>query len=108
MKGVVQLVIGNWYKNSDGASLEIIALDKDEGVVEIQYFDGAVEELDMDSWFESGMTSIPPPEDWTGPFDDLEADDMGDTEKSATHPDEWSNPIDTLEWEDEIDLDGDY
>ena len=34
--------VGDWYKTADGMSLEVIASDEDEGVVEIQYFDGAV------------------------------------------------------------------
>lgn len=99
-------VIGDWYKNPEGDLFEIIALDSDEGVIEIQYFDGAVEELDMDTWFQSGMVPRPAPEDWSGPFDDLEKDDFGDTDE-AKHPDDWANPLDTLEWEDEVNLDED-
>ena len=96
-------VIGKWYQNDAGASLEIIALDSDEGVVEIQYFDGAVEELDFDTWYESGMKPAAAPEDWSGPFDDLVRDDMGDTEKTY-QPDDWANPVETIETEVEVDF----
>jgi len=90
--------IGSWYRNLQGQSFEVIALDEGEGIVEIQYFDGAVEELDMDTWYELELVEREPPEDWSGPFDDLEKDDFGDTEV-ARHPEDWSGPLDTIEWE---------
>lgn len=91
-------VIGDWYVTEEGASFEVIAVDLDDDVVEIQYFDGAVEELDMESWYAMEIKRREAPEDWSGPFDDLEKDDFGDTER-ARHPDEWSNPLDSLDWE---------
>lgn len=94
----VEPEIGAWYKNTEGESFEVIAMDDDEGIVEIQYFDGAVEELDRDTWYEMELVQREPPEDWSGPFDDLEKDDFGDTE-SVRHPEDWSGPLDTIEWE---------
>lgn len=90
--------VGEWYRNEQGAVFEVVAYEEDAGIIEIQYFDGAVEELDIDSWYGQMLTKSAEPEDWSGPFDDLVADDMGDTE-AARHHDEWANPIDTLEWE---------
>jgi len=90
--------IGAWYKNLEGESFEVIAVDEQEGIVEIQYFDGAVEELDLDTWYEMELIPREAPEDWSGPFDDLEKDDFGDTEM-VRHPEDWSGPLDTLEWE---------
>jgi hypothetical protein len=91
-------MVGDWYRTPEGESFEVIAVDRDEDVVEIQYFDGAVEELDMESWYAMDITPGEAPEDWSGPFDDLVRDDFGDTEQ-ARHPDEWSNPLDSLDWE---------
>ncbi len=88
--------IGSWYKNSEGLSFEVIALD--DGTVEIQYFDGAIEELDIDSWYEMDLAPREPPEDWTGPFDELERDDRGELDE-AVRPQSWSGPLDTLEWD---------
>ncbi len=89
--------VGKWYRNDSGASFEVVATDEDEGIVEIQYFDGAIEELDIDSWHSQRFQPGAAPEDWSGPFDDLVADDFGDTEQ-ARHPDERGNPLDTLDW----------
>jgi hypothetical protein len=91
-------LVGDWYLTEEGASFEVIAVDSDENLVEIQYFDGAIEELDMESWYAMEIKPREVPEDWSGPFDDLEKDDFGDTEQ-ARHPDEWSNPLDSLDWE---------
>ncbi len=90
--------IGDWYLTQEGGSFEVIAVDPDEGVVEIQYFDGAIEELDMESWYTMEIKPREAPEDWSGPFDDLEKDDFGDTEQ-ARHHDDWNNPLDSLDWE---------
>ena len=70
--------IGNWYRNEEtGNDFEVVALDEDAQTIEIQYFDGEVEELDLDAWYEQPIEGIEAPEDWSGPFDELEADDLG-------------------------------
>jgi hypothetical protein len=89
--------VGKWYRNESGASFEVVAMDEDEGIVEIQYFDGAIEELDIDSWYSQRLLPGAEPEDWSGPFDDLVADDFGDTEQVRL-PDERGNPLETLDW----------
>ncbi|OGI37025.1 MAG: hypothetical protein A2V91_06155 [Candidatus Muproteobacteria bacterium RBG_16_64_10] len=68
------------------------AIDKTEDMVEIQHFDGDVEELDRDSWYELDIEPIEPPEDWTGPLDDVEKDDLGYTETGMTGAD-WTEPL---------------
>ena len=87
--------IGEWYKDKSGQTFEVVALDNDEGSVEIQYFDGTVEELDLDTWKEQTIQLIEPPEDWSGSLD-IEKEDYGvDLEES--HFNEWANPLDELE-----------
>jgi hypothetical protein len=74
----VDPIIGNWYRNQEtGNDFEVVALDEDAQTIEIQYFDGEVEELDLDAWYELPIDPIEAPEDWTGPFDEIEADDLG-------------------------------
>jgi len=33
-----------------GRCFEVVALDDDDGTIEIQYFDGTVEEMDIEDW----------------------------------------------------------
>ena len=43
--------IGNWYRRTGGGELfEVVAVDEDDGTLEIQYFDGTVEEMDIEDW----------------------------------------------------------
>ena len=74
-------VIGHWYRIQGSDSFEIVAFDEDDGTIELQYFDGTVEEMDLEDWDaakESGsLEEIEPPEDWTGSVDvDPEEDDQ--------------------------------
>lgn len=76
-------VIGDWYTNEEEASFEVVAFDEEEGLIEIQFFDGTVEEIDLESWYEMELSPREPPEDWSGPFDDLIPDDLDEAEVAA-------------------------
>lgn len=68
--------IADWYKATNGETFEIVALDEEDRSIEIQYFDGMVEELDLDTWEELEAQAIEPPEDWSGSLD-IEKEDYG-------------------------------
>ncbi len=65
--------IGDWYRLNGGALFEVVAYDADDGTIEIQYFDGTVEELDIEDWqaqWEDGaLEAAEAPEDWSGSVD---------------------------------------
>jgi hypothetical protein len=65
--------IGNWYRIRGSDSFEVVAFDEDDGTIELQYFDGTVEEMDLEDWQaekENGaLEEVEPPEDWTGSVD---------------------------------------
>jgi len=87
--------IGDWYKNIIGEMFEVVAYDQTVGLVEIQYFDGTVEELELDAWYEQEFMAIQPPEVWSGSLD-IERQDYGVDLEENYHLD-WSNPLDTFE-----------
>ena len=88
-------ILGNWYRNMESGRLfEIVAIDGDS--IEIQYFESEVEEIDIDNWYEQPLEMAAEPEDWSGPFDDLVADDFGDSGE-GTQPMKWNNPTDEIE-----------
>jgi len=76
-----QLGIGEWYRLSGGELFEIVAIDDDEGTIDIQYFDGTLEEMDREDWdaqWEEGtLQAAEPPEDWSGSVDVEPADEEG-------------------------------
>jgi len=74
----VDPIIGNWYRNEEtGDDFEVVAIDEDAQTIEIQYFEGELEELDLDAWYELPLEAIEAPEDWSGPYDEVEDDDLG-------------------------------
>jgi hypothetical protein len=71
----------NWYENLElGRVFQVLSVNKDEGTVDVQQSDGDLEELSLEEWYGMDLEPVEPPEDWSGPYDDLEKDDMGYTE----------------------------
>lgn len=92
--------IGQWYKHYLADSIfEIVAYDEDEGLIEIQYFAGEIEEIDVDEWRESDLDEIPEPEDWSGPYE-LSKEDVYYSD-NPLHPENWSGPLAGIEPEQE-------
>ena len=91
----VKPVVGEWYRSPEGMEFEVVAIDQDEGTVEIQYFDGAIEELEFSSWAQMPLEAIQPPEDWSGSMDMMREDFLVDTGMSMQE--EWTNPLDVLD-----------
>ena len=65
--------VGEWYRLSSGELLEVVAFDSADGTIEVQYFDGTVEEFDFDDWrsqrASGAIESAEAPEDWSGSVD---------------------------------------
>jgi hypothetical protein len=85
--------IGDWYQAPDGLKFEVVAVDDDDGTIDIQHFDGTVEELDFDAWEESECFLTEPPEDYSGSLD-IEREDM---ESDGHVVSNWSDPLDYLD-----------
>ncbi len=67
--------VGQWFwDNGRECLFEVVALD-DEGV-EVQFFDGDLSLFEWPEWIRLSLVAVPPPEDWSGPFDDLEPEDL--------------------------------
>lgn len=86
-------IINQWYRHLDkGYQFQVVMVDEGEGTVQVQHFDGDLEELDLDSWNDLEIEMIEPPEDWTGSLDDIQLDDLGYTETGMSKED-WSGPL---------------
>ncbi len=92
----IEAAVGQWYAHRDkGEMFRVVAVDGAAGVIEIQLFDGDVEELDTDDWLAMDIEAVEAPEDWTGPYDEIETDDLGYTE-TAVSPQDWRASLETL------------
>lgn len=86
-------IVGNWYRHLDkGQYFTVVAIDEEDGTVEIQHFDGDLEELDLADWPALDIELAEAPEDWTGPVDDVELDDLPYTETAMSAAD-WAEPL---------------
>lgn len=92
-------VVGQWYENIDeNDSFRVLSVDEDAELIEIEYLDGDIEEIDVDTWAEFDLDKIDQPEGWTGAA--IGADDEDDDEDD----DDWDDDDDD---DDEDDLDED-
>jgi hypothetical protein len=74
---------GQWYLDREsGDVFQVVSVDG-EGSIDIQHTDGSLEETSVDDWVARTLVGCEQPEDWVGPFDDLEADDIGLPEANA-------------------------
>ncbi len=87
--------VGDWFRRSNDPPFEVVALDPDNETVEVQHFDGTIEELDFDSWLEMEFEPTNAPEDYSGAMDMDREDFSFDSE--AMRLDDWSNPLDQLD-----------
>ena len=72
MKGNLQPQIHQWYQSVDGnLYFEVVAIDDAALTVEIQLFDGCVDEFERESWKELDLVLAFPPEDANAPFENM-------------------------------------
>lgn len=79
----------------DGTLFEVVALDPAEGAIDIQYFDGTVEELDTDDWAEMWIEKASAPEDWSGSVDVGREDHLRDDDGFL--PSDWSDALEFID-----------
>ncbi len=85
-------IVGNWYEHLDkGQLFRVVAVDELNETVEIQYFDGDLEELDLDNWMELDIEPAEEPEDWSGPVDALESEPLDNDDEADNES--WGEPL---------------
>jgi hypothetical protein len=85
-------IVNQWYYHLDkGQRFFIAAVDEELETVEIQHFDGDLEEMSFEEWWALDIELSVAPENWAGPMDIGESDDLG-TERSDTSSRDWNEP----------------
>ena len=99
--------VGQWYENIDeNESFRVLSVDEDAELVEIEYLDGDIEEIDLDTWAEFDLDKIEQPEGWSG--DDIAADEEEEEEEEEEDDDEdddWDEDDDDDDDDDDWDED---
>ncbi|MEQ1440341.1 DUF6763 family protein [Fontimonas sp. SYSU GA230001] len=84
--------VGQWYRRAGTEqAFVVVAVDERDGAVEVQYFDGTVDELRLAQFVGQELERCEAPQDWTGPFDGIARDDLGATETDMS-PEDWNEP----------------
>lgn len=91
-------VIGSWYRWPNGNLFEVVAIDDDDGTVEMQWFDGTIDEIDLEAWPTVLIEKVGAPEDWSGSVDMDPEDYTGDEDGEI--PSGWHDPLEILEQSD--------
>ena len=85
-------VIGDWYRRPGGETFEVVAIDPDDRTIEIQYFDGTVEELELEEWLDDQIAVTEAPEDWTGSVD-VEPEDYENEIEASPGEGRWADQL---------------
>lgn len=88
-------VVGQWYRRIDGTLLEVVAIDRDDGTVEAQHFDGTLEEIELEGWHEQELQPAQAPEDWTGSVDVEPEDYVEQLDQQGGS--QWTDPLTQLD-----------
>ena len=94
-------VKGQWYENvEDDETFRVLSVDEDSDMVEIEYLDGEIEELDLEEWREFDLELIDEPEGWSEEDDEDEDEDEEDWDDEDEDEDD--------DWDEDEDEDEDY
>ena len=88
-------VIGRWFRRPNGTLFEVVAIDEDDATVELQQFDGTIDEVDLENWPKLMLTEVAAPEDWSGSVDMDPEDFIGST--NGDMPAGYHDPLEFLD-----------
>ncbi len=92
---VPEPAIGRWYRRPNGQLFEVVAFDENDNTVELQFFDGTIDEIDMETWSKLLIEQVSAPEDWSGSVDMDPEDYVGDDEGEL--PSGYHDPLEFLD-----------
>ena len=82
-------VPGQWYENlEEEESFRVLSVDEDSELIEIEYLDGDIEEIDLEAWHEMDLEHTQEPEGWSESEDDEDEDEDEDDEDFDDDDDE--------------------
>ena len=96
-------VQGKWYEDlEENEIFKVLSVDPDQELVEVQYENGDIEEIDLDTWHELDLELSQEPEGWANDSEEEEEEEEEDDEDE-----DWDEDDDDWDDDDEDDLDDD-
>jgi hypothetical protein len=101
-------VKGQWYEDlEENEIFQVLSVDPDEELVEIQYENGDIEEIDLDTWHELDLEKTEQPEGWSSE-DENEEEDEEEEDDEDWDEDEDEDDDDWDDDDEDFDEDDDY
>ena len=96
-------VAGQWFEDLEEEELFLVlAVDPDEELVKIQYENGDIEEIDLDTWHVLDLEKTTQPDGWSGSeVDEDDEDDFDDEDEDEDEDDDWDDDEDDLDDDDD-------
>jgi hypothetical protein len=93
---------GKWYEDlEENEIFKVLSVDPDQELVEVQYENGDIEEIDLDTWHELDLEQAEEPEGWAS--DDEDEDEDEDEDDWDDEDDDWDDEDDDLDDDDDDD-----
>ena len=98
-------VRGQWYENvEEEETFRVLSVDEDSELIEIEYLDGDIEEIDVETWHEMDLETRDEPEGWSDNDDEDDDVDEEEEEEDEEDDDDWDDDDDDDDdWEDDDD-----
>ncbi len=98
-------VQGKWYEDlEENEVFKVLSVDPDQELVEVQYENGDIEEIDLDTWHELDLEQATKPEGWAS--DDEKKPEVA-AEEEEEDEDDWDEDDDDWDDDEDEDLDED-
>lgn len=99
-------VQGKWYEDlEENEVFKVLSVDPDQELVEVQYENGDIEEIDLDTWHELDLEQAEEPEGWAS---EQEGEEEEEEEEEEEDEDDWDEDDDDWDDDEEDDEDDDY
>lgn len=96
-------VQGKWYEDlEENEVFKVLSVDPDQELVEVQYENGDIEEIDLDTWHELDLEQAEEPEGWANDAEEEEEEDEEEEDE-----DDWDEDDDDWDDDEDEDLDDD-
>lgn len=94
-------VKSQWYENlEEEEQFRVLSVDEDSELIEIEYLDGDIEELDVEAWHDMDLERIAEPEGWAASQAEEEEEEEEDEDDE-----DWDEDDDDEDDEDDLDED---
>ena len=96
-------VPGQWYENlEDEESFRVLTVDEDSELVEIEYLDGEIEEIDLETWHEMDLEQTQEPEGWAESDEEEDEEEEEEEDEEEDEDDEdWDEDEDDDDWDED-------